>query len=69
MIIEADNIKGTGFYQSIKKTRKEKEASGMETDEAELAAWRDRHDLLRCHLDKNEDEINQLLSMNADQNV
>ena len=69
MIIEADNIKGTGFYQSIKKTMKEKEASGMEPDEAERATWRDRYDLLGCHLDKNEDEINQLLSMNADQNV
>jgi len=41
----------------------------MEPDEAELATWRDRYDLLGCHLDKNEDEINQLLSMNADQNV
>jgi len=41
----------------------------MQPDEAEFAAWRERHYLLGCHLNKYKDEIDHLLSMNSDQYV
>ena len=59
---EADNVKGTEFYQSFAKTLQKKEKDGLEPQEAEEAAWIERQCQLRCFLETHEDEIDELMN-------
>ena len=66
VIWQADNIRATDYYKSLRKTITQKLQTVDDGEEAEEAAWEERKHQLRLFIKKNKETINEKIQVDED---